>query len=431
MDWTKRILLFNKQLNDTTYTIHIVKGTILSGKITEDTTLTADNYYIIKNSLLIPKGVTVNVEPGTKIQFWASDQYSAYGDNYIANISVKGNMHFNGTEGQPIELFPGKGFEQYCVNVKKSDSGTVDMNYVNITNPTIDINSGSHLNCVQNMDMVYDRHFSSNGNVDIDEKGAIINAEYLEKSKISNFRPASFSTGAIVVGNMDTVLFDNCNMRREFGAYDFIGNVKSSINCTYLVNEVTYGTRGWASTLINPGEYFRTPDCSVVSNIYNVNGKKYVAYKFDNYFYRENNVDGYDTKAFDNYLTLEKVLEKNNAHLAMLNLNDTDEKNILNKVFNDILGEGSSKDLELAGGYYYDEDNDKILDVKGEETSNVERYRFSKDSRIGTYRIYNSAVTCYGVRDLRKYVLVEFPEETKDSVINNPNKYRSIKKYSI
>lgn len=410
-----------RQSYDTTYTIHIVKGTVLSGKITEDTTLTADNYYIIKNSLLIPKGVTVNVEPGTKIQFWASDQYSAYGDNYIANISVKGNMHFNGTEGQPIELFPGKGFEQYCVNVKKSDSGTVDMNYVNITNPTIDINSGSHLNFVQNMDMVYDRHFSSNGNVDIDEKGAIINAEYLEKSKISNFRPASFSTGAIVVGNMDTVLFDNCYMRSEFGAYDFIGNVKSSINCTYLVNEVTYGTRGWASTLINPGEYFRTPDCSVVSNIYNVNGKKYVAYKFDNYFYRENYVDGYDTKAFDNYLTLEKVLEKNNANLAMLNLNDTDEKNILNKVFNDILGEGSSKDLELAGGYYYDEDNDKILDVKGEETSNVKRYSFSKDSKIGTYRIYNSAVTCYGNRDLRKYVLVEFPEEAKDSVINNPN----------
>lgn len=410
-----------RQSYDTTYTIHIVKGTVLSGKITEDTTLTADNYYIIKNSLLIPKGVTVNVEPVTKIQFWASDQYSAYGDNYIANISVKGNMHFNGTEGQPIELFPGKGFEQYCVNVKKSDSGTVDMNYVNITNPTIDINSGSHLNCVQNMDMVYDRHFSSNGNVDIDEKGAIINAEYLEKSKISNFRPASFSTGAIVVGNMDTVLFDNCYMRSEFGAYDFIGNVKSSINCTYLVNEVTYGTRGWASTLINPGEYFRTPDCSVVSNIYNVNGKKYVAYKFDNYFYRENYVDGYDTKAFDNYLTLEKVLEKNNANLAMLNLNDTDEKNILNKVFNDVLGEGSSKDLELAGGYYYDEDNDKILDVKGEETSNVERYRFSKDSKIGTYRIYNSAVMCYGNRHLREYVLVEFPEEAKDSVINNPN----------
>ncbi|MFR3962682.1 S8 family serine peptidase [Eubacterium ventriosum] len=412
------------QSYDTTYTIHIVKGTVLSGKITEDTTLTADNYYIVKNSLLIPKGVTVNVEPGTKIQFWASDQYSAYGDNYIASISVKGNMHFNGTEGQPIELFPGKGFEQYCVNVKKSDSGTVDMNYVNIKNPTINISSGSHLSCVQNMDLVYDRYFS-NGNLCIDTKGARINAEYLEKSKISNFRSSPLYTEAMVYGDMDTVLFDNCYLGSQFYVDGFIGNVKSSINCTYLVNEASvdfnYGVVRKASKFANPGEYFRTPDCSVVSNIYNVNGKKYVAYKFDNYFYRENNVDGSDTKAFDNYLTLEKVLEKNNAHLAMLNLNDTDEKNILNKVFNDILGEGSSKDLELAGGYYYDEDNDKILDVKGEETSNVERYRFSKDSRIGTYRIYNSAVTCYGVRNLRKYVLVEFPEETKDSVINNPN----------
>ena len=413
-----------RQSYDTTYTIHIVKGTVLSGKITEDTTLTADNYYIIKNSLLIPKGVTVNVEPGTKIQFWASDQYSAYGDNYIACISVKGNMHFNGTESQPIDLFPGKDFEQYCVNVKKSDSGTVDMNYVNITNPTIDISSGSHLNCVQNMDLVYDRYFY-NGNLCIDTKGARIYAEYLGKSKISNFRSKPFYTGAMVFGNMDTVLFDNCYLTSDFYGDGFIGNVKSSINCTYLVNEATvdldYRTSRYASKLVNPGEYFRTPDCSVVSNIYNVNGKKYVAYKFDNYFYRENYVDGHDTKAFDNYLTLEKVLEKNNANLAMLNLNDTDEKNILNKVFNDVLGEGSSKDLELAGGYYYDEDNDKILDVKGEETSNVERYRFSKDSKIGTYRIYDSAVMCYGNRHLREYVLVEFPEEAKDSVINNPN----------
>ena len=180
---------------------------MLSGKITEDKTLTADNYYIIKNSLLIPKGVTVNVEPGTKIQFWASDQYSAYGDNYIACISVKGNMHFNGTESQPIDLFPGKDFEQYCVNVKKSDSGTVDMNYVNITNPTIDISSGSHLNCVQNMDLVYERYFC-NGNLCIEAKGAIIDAEYLGKSKISNFRSKSFYKGAMVFGNMDTVLFD-------------------------------------------------------------------------------------------------------------------------------------------------------------------------------------------------------------------------------
>lgn len=82
------------QLEDTAYTIHIVKGIILSGEIKNDVTLTEDNYYIVQNSLFIPKGVTVNVEEGTKIQFWASDQYSVYGDNDIAYISVQGRMNF-------------------------------------------------------------------------------------------------------------------------------------------------------------------------------------------------------------------------------------------------------------------------------------------------------------------------------------------------
>ena len=84
------------QLKDTAYTIHIVKGIILSGEIKNDVTLTEDNYYIVQNSLFIPKGVTVNVEEGTKIQFWESDQYSVYGDNDIAYISVQGRMNFSG-----------------------------------------------------------------------------------------------------------------------------------------------------------------------------------------------------------------------------------------------------------------------------------------------------------------------------------------------
>ena len=102
-----------RQSYDTTYTIHIVKGIILSGEIKNDVTLTEDNYYIVQNYLFIPKGVTVNVEEGTKIQFWASDQYSVYGDNDKAYISVQGRMNFNGTERKPIELFTGKNFELY------------------------------------------------------------------------------------------------------------------------------------------------------------------------------------------------------------------------------------------------------------------------------------------------------------------------------
>lgn len=215
------------QLEDTAYTIHIVKGTILSGKITENTTLTSDNYYIVKNSLLIPKGVTVNVEPGTKIQFWASDQYSVYGDNYIAYISVEGNMYFNGTESQPIDLFPGKDYEAYRVQVEKSGNGTVDMNYVNITNPYIDISSGSHLNCTQDYDEVYYREMR-NGEISTESDSSFVKGNYIEKSKMSNLRNKSYFNGfRDVDGRYNTVLFDNCNVRYSSEGYT---------NSTFLIN---------------------------------------------------------------------------------------------------------------------------------------------------------------------------------------------------
>lgn len=405
------------QLDDTAYTIHIVKGTILSGKITENTTLTSDNYYIVKNSLLIPKGVTVNVEPGTKIQFWASDQYSVYGDNYIAYISVEGNMYFNGTESQPIDLFPGKDYEAYRVQVEKSGNGTVDMNYVNITNPYIDISSGSHLNCTQNSDDINGKYWI-NGRVYSNDSGGKIRANYLEKSKISNLRNTRFNTVAKVIGNMNTVLFDNCDIEDEITIWT--SDIKESINCTYLINEATVKDNNGTtitkvSTLGNPGEYYNTPNCNVASNIYNLNGKKYVAYEFDSYFYAPVNVN--NEKDFESYLALEKAMENNNAHLAMLDLNDSEEKSILDKVRDDIYGEESSSELDIVSGYYYDEKSNKVVDVVGNEKT----YSLSKDKKIGTYYASKSLKCCYAKNKLEKYVLVEFPEETKDSVIKSPN----------
>lgn len=220
------------QLKDTAYTIHIVKGIILSGEIKNDVTLTEDNYYIVQNSLFIPKGVTVNVEEGTKIQFWESDQYSVYGDNDIAYISVQGRMNFNGTESKPIELFTGKNFEDYRVQVEKVVPGTIDMNYVNIENPYIDISSGSHLNFTQNYDYVKKRAYSNGGGtVEEEEDSPKINATYLEKSKISNLRATRnewVGTKSIVSGEFNNVLFDNCE--------NYYSNIKAN-NCTFLINE--------------------------------------------------------------------------------------------------------------------------------------------------------------------------------------------------
>ena len=235
------------QLEDTAYTIHIVKKTILSGKITENTTLTSDNYYIVKNSLLIPKGVTVNVEPGTKIQFWASDQYSVYGDNYIAYISVEGNMYFNGTESQPIDLFPGKDYEAYRVQVEKSGNGTVDMNYVNITNPYIDISSGSHLNCTQDYDEVYYREMR-NGEISTESDSSFVKGNYIEKSKMSNLRNKSYFNGfRDVDGRYNTVLFDNCNVRYSSEGYT---------NSTFLINMSKFDNHNSISVMKISGDSY-------------------------------------------------------------------------------------------------------------------------------------------------------------------------------
>ena len=54
------------------------RGQVLPNKITEDTTLTKENFYIIPNSMLVMEGATLTIEPGTKIQFWSSDAQDSY-----------------------------------------------------------------------------------------------------------------------------------------------------------------------------------------------------------------------------------------------------------------------------------------------------------------------------------------------------------------
>lgn len=404
-----------RQSYDTTYTIHIVKGTVLSGKITEDKTLTADNYYIIKNSLLIPKGVTVNVEPGTKIQFWASDQYSAYGDNYIACISVKGNMHFNGTESQPIDLFPGKDFEQYCVNVKKSDSGTIDMNYVNIENPYIDISSGSHLNCTQNYDYIIERRFIDG---EIDENSAysaFIFADYLEKSRISNIR--NKNKYAYVKGQFKEVLFDNCSI-----TYNNNNNWQDDItitNSTFLINEAKIDdgniTKNITSAMCFAGDKYKTLDYDTVSKIRSLNGKKYVIYKINNHYF--------DTDEYmKNYLAIEKAISKNGGHISTVNLDEKGKK-LLYNLANDVRGEESTGTFGVYNGVYYDFQKEKVCSLNNENIDSEVSVR--KSYPLGEYSIgtvdgdIRSSASAWFYKN--EYIIAEYPDNVEDINIKNIN----------
>lgn len=404
-----------RQSYDTTYTIHILKGTVLSGKITEDTTLTADNYYIIKNSLLIPKGVTVNVEPGTKIQFWASDQYSAYGDNYIAYISVKGNMYFNGTESQPIDLFPGKDFEAYRVQVEKSDSGTIDMNYVNIENPYIDISSGSHLNCTQNYDYIIERRFIDG---EIDENSAysaFIFADYLEKSRISNIR--NKNKYAYVKGQFKEVLFDNCSI-----TYNNNNNWQDDItitNSTFLINEAKIDdgniTKNITSAMCFAGDKYKTLDYDTVSKIRSLNGKKYVIYKINNHYF--------DTDEYmKNYLAIEKAISKNGGHISTVNLDEKGKK-LLYNLANDVRGEESTGTFWVYNGVYYDFQKEKVCSLNNENIDSEVSVR--KSYPLGEYSIgtvdgdIRSSASAWFYEN--EYIIAEYPDNVEDINIKNIN----------
>ena len=140
-------------------------GVVLPSQITEDMTLTKDNYYIIPNSTVIKEGVTVTVDPGTKIQFWSNDPKDPYADQYIAYLQVYGTFITNGTLEEPVELFPSERMSQYVVEIKEEVSGYVELNYTNMTNAGIDISYADHCMFTQNYAAPLYKRLVENGNV--------------------------------------------------------------------------------------------------------------------------------------------------------------------------------------------------------------------------------------------------------------------------
>ena len=141
-------------------------GVILPNKITEDMTLTSDNYYIIPNSTIIMEGATVTVEPGTKIQFWTNDPQDSYADTAITYLKVQGKFLCKGTEEEPVELFPSDRFVQHRVEIYSSENGYISLDYTNVTNSFIEINRASNCTFNQNLpNMILSYRELENGKV--------------------------------------------------------------------------------------------------------------------------------------------------------------------------------------------------------------------------------------------------------------------------
>ncbi len=410
------------QMFDTLFTCTVQRGTVLKGKISNDMTLTADNYYIIENSLLIPRGVTVNVEPGTQIQFWSTDSSTVYGSNNIAYIQVEGTMNFNGTEDKPIRLFPGNDYEIYPVQVVKAEKGIINMSYVDIINPNINITTGDHLSMIQDYDYLVTRDIDDTGAINDYESSAYISAEKISYSKVSNLRSRSPWYRARVNGFYDTVLFENCQISySEF----------SAVNCTFLGNQGRVedpwtGTLQYFSSLMNNvGDRYMAPQYETVSSVITLDGTKYVLYKFENYFYS----DSYDENgnwinpSYQNYLTLMQAIKANGGQIA--SAYDSDKFREVASLLYSTVDLKENDYICLTSGIYYDRNTGSVIaegDVPEWVTSSL-----SSQSPLLSCQIHlNDSsemefyLSTWSVGHIESYIMAAYPESVADYNVENP-----------
>ena len=243
-------------------------GILLPSQIKEDMTLTKDNYYIIPNSAYVHEGVTVTVEPGTQIQFWSDDPNDPYAETYIAYLNVAGSFICQGSEDEPINLFPSEMMDDYRVEI--SGEGYIELNYTTVVNPYVSADKVDHCTFKYNYASTLSYRYLSDGVVrDSSCNGELI-ASLVENSlfyKCGSSEPhykmmlrGAFKGCAFVDSNIDFTSF------RQYNNYE---------NCVFMGNNV----QGAPSSL-TLNNTLETGVGQIVRN--SENGTTYIAIKCNN-----------------------------------------------------------------------------------------------------------------------------------------------------
>lgn len=209
-----------------TYTLTVQNGVALSGIINEDMTLTNDKLWILENNVLIPEGVTVTVEPGTRIQFWSADPNNKYGANAKVYLQVEGRFIAEGTEEQPIEMFPGKGFEDKAVCITDKigslydssaeiiddnyEKAFVSLKYVNILEANYMYNTSTSLKAFHATIVDHCNFIRNRASTTDDYAG--IHSVKITNTKFENYGELFPSGNDISADIISNCIFDNCDV---------------------------------------------------------------------------------------------------------------------------------------------------------------------------------------------------------------------------
>ncbi len=246
----------------------VQRGTYLRGTITEDMTLTSDKLWIVDRSVLIPEGVTVNVDPGTQVQFYSVED-GPYAELHLTNITVEGQLSFNGTISRPINVFPCKEREDFAVEIFTQNNGIITADYTQIINPHVIMTRGNHLKLIQNSYLTNKTIVSKGSKNEIigsDLYASDLIFEKLSNSLIlgiSNYWDIGIEGAPSILGELDTVLLNKSFARIEMdkfisnnGMGAFSGNrvirtsgMSSITNSIFLENNINYSRYNAISVL--------------------------------------------------------------------------------------------------------------------------------------------------------------------------------------
>lgn len=242
--------------NEGAFAISVTNGVHLPTQFTEDTTLTADNLYILPYSTYIHEGVTVTIEPGTRIQFYTDDTDSMYYETGIPFINVAGRLISNGSIDAPVEMFPCDSMGRYIVDIRRADAGYVELNYTNITNAVISADKAEHCYFNQNYAGALYYRFLNGGTVntrgcdsDISIKECSTSVFYklggtsYNPRLVGTFNTCIFVDSSIYVDNNDIAQFVNCvfqgNKNISDGAdEDNVSSIKFGRERTFKISDI-------------------------------------------------------------------------------------------------------------------------------------------------------------------------------------------------
>lgn len=238
-------------------TLDVRRGVILPDVIDHDMTLTRENYYIIPNATEIKPGVTVTVEAGTQIQFWSDDPHDAYADTAITYLNVRGTLLCEGTEEDPVRLFPSELMSNYRVQIYESDDGYVSLRYTDVVNGYFYSNDNPPYSTYRGISAAYGCEFRRNyndrqvyyryldgGTVRTSGNSLsfhISKAECCAFYKMGSYRGADYNRG-----NYEGCIFVDSRMYLQ-GTYTdcvFYGNYSRAKNGTTAVSSYTASSGG-------------------------------------------------------------------------------------------------------------------------------------------------------------------------------------------